>query len=151
MDDPRARRMLMRHEGWSTEDAQLNESPGVTAPNQELGGAELRPEQAMKEAGKSEALSRDFNLSEVPWKHSKFQEFIFEGIEKADPPRRFSIPKLRIYDGISDLAYHVQLYQHSMALWVGNEPLLCKVFLLSLRDLALKRFSCLKPRSISRF
>ena len=39
-----------------------------------------------------------------------FESPFSEEIEKADPPRWFSIPKLRVYDGISDPAYHVQHY-----------------------------------------
>ena len=80
-----------------------------------------------------------------------FEYPFLEEIEKADSPRRFSISKLRVYDGISDPAYHVQHYLHSMALWIGNEPLMCKVFPSSLGDLALKWFSRLKPRSICCF
>ena len=80
-----------------------------------------------------------------------FESPFSEEIEKADLPWRFSIPKLRIYNGTSDLADHVQHFQHSMALWVGNEPLMCKVFPSSLGDLALKWFSRLKPRSICNF
>ena len=80
-----------------------------------------------------------------------FETPFSEEIEKADPPRRFAIPKLRIYDGTSDPAYHVQHFQHSMALWIGNEPLTCKVSPSSLGDLALNWFSHLKPRSIRIF
>ena len=40
----------MRHKGWSTEGAQLSESLEATTPNQELGRAELKLGQPMKEA-----------------------------------------------------------------------------------------------------
>ena len=80
-----------------------------------------------------------------------FESPFSKEIKRLDPPRRFSIPKLRIYDGTSDPADHIQHYQHSMTLWVGNESLMCKVFPSSLGDLALKWFSRLKPRSIRSF
>ena len=38
-----------------------------------------------------------------------------------------------------------------MALWIGIEPLMCKVLPLSLGDQALEWFSRLKPRSICNF
>ena len=44
-----------------------------------------------------------------------FESSFSEKIEKVDSPRRLSIPKLRIYDGTSNLANHVQYFQHSMA------------------------------------
>ena len=80
-----------------------------------------------------------------------FESPFSKEIERVDLPLRFSNPKLRVYDGISDPADHVQRYQHSMALWIGNESLMCKVFPSSLGDLALKWFSLLKPRSIHSF
>lgn len=79
-----------------------------------------------------------------------FESPFSEEIEKADSSR-FTIPKLRVYDGTLDPADHVQHFQYSMALWIGSEPLMCKVFPSSLGDLALKWFSCLNPRSIHSF
>lgn len=63
----------------------------------------------------------------------------------------FLNPKPRVYDGTSDPVDHIQHYQHPMALWIGNELLMCKVFPSCLGDLALKWFSRLKPRSICSF
>ena len=57
-----------------------------------------------------------------------FESPFSKEIEKADPLQRFYIPKLRIYNGTSDPVDHVQHFQHFMALWVGNEPLMSKVF-----------------------
>ena len=67
-----------------------------------------------------------------------FESPFSKEIQRVDPPRRFSIPKLRIYDGTSDPADHVQHCQHSMALWVGNEVADVESFPLELRRHSLK-------------
>ena len=52
-------------------------------------------------------------------------------LEKFEASKRFNMPRLQIYDGKSDPNFHIGLYLNSMALYTGNEPLLCKVFPLS--------------------
>ena len=49
-------------------------------------------------------------------------------LDKFAAPKRFSMPRFQIYDGKSDPNFHVGLFLNSMALYSGNEPLLCKVF-----------------------
>ena len=46
-------------------------------------------------------------------------------LDKFEPPKRFSMPRFQIYDGKSDPNFHVGLYLNSMALFSGNESLLC--------------------------
>lgn len=57
-------------------------------------------------------------------------------LDKVEAPKRFSMPGFQIYDGKSDPNFHVGLYLNSMALYTGNEPLLCKVFPLSFGEIA---------------
>ena len=49
-------------------------------------------------------------------------------LDKFEAPKRFSMLRFQIYDGKSAPNFHVGLYLNSMALYSGNEPLLCKVF-----------------------
>ncbi|KAL7216215.1 hypothetical protein ACSBR1_028209 [Camellia fascicularis] len=53
-------------------------------------------------------------------------------LDRFEAPKRFSMPRFQIYDEKSDPNFHVGLYLNSMALYSGNEPLLCKVFPLPL-------------------
>ncbi|KAL7262102.1 hypothetical protein ACSBR1_000478 [Camellia fascicularis] len=57
-------------------------------------------------------------------------------VDKFEAPKRFSMPRFQIYDGKSDPNFHVELYLNSMALYSGNEPLLCKVFPSSFGEIA---------------
>lgn len=61
--------MLARREGWSAEGAHLSGSPGITIPNQGLGGAKLRTEPMTKEArllapdlGKKERMKSNHDI-----------------------------------------------------------------------------------------
>ncbi|KAL7259762.1 hypothetical protein ACSBR1_005602 [Camellia fascicularis] len=49
-------------------------------------------------------------------------------LDKFEAPKRFHMPRFQIYDGKFDPNFHIGLYLNSMALYTGNEPLLCKVF-----------------------
>ncbi|KAL7222746.1 hypothetical protein ACSBR1_024448 [Camellia fascicularis] len=57
-------------------------------------------------------------------------------LDKFETPKRFSMPRFQIYDGKSDPNFHVGLYLNSMALYSGNELLLCKVFPSSFGEIA---------------
>ena len=68
-----------------------------------------------------------------------------------DPPRGFSIPPFAMYDGSSDPYDHMLHYNQAMILSVGDDRLLCKVFLASLRGPALAWFHKLPRGSINTF
>ena len=46
-----------------------------------------------------------------------------------EPPMRFLVPKLTIYDGTSDPFNHVMNFRQLITLNIGNDVLLYKVFL----------------------
>ena len=68
-----------------------------------------------------------------------------------DPSRSFSIPLFVMYDGSSDPYDHMLHYNQAMILSVGDDRLLCKVFLASLKGPALAWFQKLSRGSINSF
>ena len=68
-----------------------------------------------------------------------------------DPPRGFSIPPFAMYDGSSDPYDHMLHYNQAMILNAGDDRLLCKVFLASLKGPALAWFHKLPKGSINTF
>ena len=62
-------------------------------------------------------------------------------IERAPMPNRFTRPPFNSYDGKTDPVEHVNHYIHMMSLHTHNDALMCKVFPLSLRSIALKWFN----------
>ena len=54
-----------------------------------------------------------------------------------EPPRGFVIPPFAMYDDSSDLYDHMLHFNQAVILNAGNDRLLCKVFLASLKDPAL--------------
>ena len=68
-----------------------------------------------------------------------------------DPPRGFFIPPFAMYDGSSDSYDHMLHYHQAMILNVGDDRLLCKVFLASLKGPALAWFHKLPRGSINTF
>ena len=54
-----------------------------------------------------------------------------------EPPRGFFIPTFAMFDGSVDPYDHMLHYNQAMILNARNKRLLCKVFLASLRGLAL--------------
>ena len=54
-----------------------------------------------------------------------------------EPPRGFMVPKFSTYDEINDPSDHIMHYRQLMTLDIGNDALLCKVFLASLHIQAL--------------
>ena len=57
-----------------------------------------------------------------------------------EPPRRFVIPAFAMFDGSTDPYDHMLYYSQAMTLNAGNDLLLCKVFLASLRGPVLAWF-----------
>ncbi|XP_028071742.1 uncharacterized protein LOC114274071 [Camellia sinensis] len=57
-------------------------------------------------------------------------------LDAFEAPKRFHMPRFQIYDYKSNPNFHVGLYLNSMALWSGNEQLLCKVFPSSFGEIA---------------
>ena len=68
-----------------------------------------------------------------------------------DPPRGFSIPPFTMYDGSSDPYDHILHYNQAMILSTGDDRLLYKVFLTSLKGPALAWFHKLPRGSINTF
>ena len=68
-----------------------------------------------------------------------------------ESPRRFVIPAFATFDCFADLYDHMLHYNQAMILNVGNDQLLCKVFLASLRGPALAWFHKLPHNSINSF
>ena len=68
-----------------------------------------------------------------------------------DPPCGFSIPPFAMYDGSSDPYDHMLHYNQAMILNAGDDRLLCKVFLASLKAPALAWFHKLPRGSINIF
>ena len=67
------------------------------------------------------------------------------------PPRGFAIPLFAMYDGSSDPYDHMLHFNQAMLLNVGNDRLLCKVFLASLKGPTLAWFHKLPRGSINSF
>ncbi|XP_034709000.1 uncharacterized protein LOC117932071 [Vitis riparia] len=72
-------------------------------------------------------------------------------IVKYEPPRGFIIPKFSTYDRSSDPFDHIMHYRQLMTLDMGNDMLLYKVFLASLKGQALSWFHRLPVNSIDNF
>ena len=68
-----------------------------------------------------------------------------------EPPRGFVIPLFAMYDGSSDRYDHMLHFNQAMILNVEDNRILCKVFLASLKGLALAWFQKLPERSINTF
>ena len=68
-----------------------------------------------------------------------------------EPPREFIIPAFSKFDGSIDPYDHMLHYNQAMILNFGNDRLLCKVFLVSLRGPALAWFHKLPCNSINSF
>jgi hypothetical protein len=87
---------------------------------------------------------------ETVWKalhqisHSPFSK----EIERACLPRNFSAPTYVIYDGKADPVGHISHYRQSMALHLGNNALMCRMFPSSLGPMSLRWFNRLPHSSI---
>uniref|UniRef100_A0A2N9GII3 Retrotransposon gag domain-containing protein n=1 Tax=Fagus sylvatica TaxID=28930 RepID=A0A2N9GII3_FAGSY len=93
--------------------------------------------------------SMAFHLGTV-WKvlhqisHSPFSK----EIERAHLPGKFSSPNYVMYDGRADPIRHISHYRQSMALHLGNDALMCRVFLSSLGPMSFRWFNRLQHSSI---
>ena len=87
---------------------------------------------------------------EIVWKdlhqisHSPFSK----EIEKAHLPGNFSAPNYVMYDGKADLIGHISHFRQSMALHLGNNALMCRMFPSSLEPMSLRWFNRLPHSSI---
>ena len=68
-----------------------------------------------------------------------------------EPPRRFVIPPFAMHDGSSDPYDHMLHFNQAMILNDGNDQLLCKVFLASLKGPALAWFYKFPRGSLNSF
>ena len=68
-----------------------------------------------------------------------------------EPPIGFLVPKFFAYDGSSDPFDHIMHYRQLMTLDIGNDALLCKVFLASLQGQALSWFHRLPMNFVDNF
>ena len=68
-----------------------------------------------------------------------------------EPPHGFSIPPFAMYDGSFDSYDHMMHFNQAMTLSAGNDRLLCKVLLVSLKGPALAWFYKLPKGSINLF
>uniref|UniRef100_A0A2N9I4J6 Uncharacterized protein n=1 Tax=Fagus sylvatica TaxID=28930 RepID=A0A2N9I4J6_FAGSY len=87
---------------------------------------------------------------ETVWKalhqisHSPFSK----EIESARLPRNFSAPTYVMYDGKADPVGHISHYRQSMAIHLGNNALMCRMFPSSLGPMSLRWFNRLPHSSI---
>uniref|UniRef100_A0A2N9H6C8 RNase H type-1 domain-containing protein n=1 Tax=Fagus sylvatica TaxID=28930 RepID=A0A2N9H6C8_FAGSY len=87
---------------------------------------------------------------ETVWKalhqisHSPFSK----EIESARLPRNFSTPTYVMYDGKADPVGHISHYRQSMAIHLGNNALMCRMFPSSLGPMSLRWFNRLPHSSI---
>ena len=65
--------------------------------------------------------------------------------------REFIVPKFTMYDRTSDPFDHIMHFRQLMTLNIGNDALLCKVFLTSLHDQALSWFHRVSKNSMNTF
>ena len=68
-----------------------------------------------------------------------------------EPPRGFAIPPFAMYDGSSDSYDHMLHFNQAMILSTGNDRILCKVFLTSLKGPSMACFHKLLRGSINSF
>ena len=57
-----------------------------------------------------------------------------EKCKSTELPKGFVVPKFTMYDGMNDPFDHIMHFKQLMTLDIGNDTLMCKVFLTSLHD-----------------
>nr|XP_023928673.1 uncharacterized protein LOC112040010 [Quercus suber] len=72
-------------------------------------------------------------------------------IEREKLPRQFRQPTFTMYNGRTDPVEHVSHFNQRMVVHLRNKALICKVFLSSLRSLAMRWFDGLEEGSINSF
>uniref|UniRef100_A0A2N9GAT2 RNA-directed DNA polymerase n=1 Tax=Fagus sylvatica TaxID=28930 RepID=A0A2N9GAT2_FAGSY len=87
--------------------------------------------------------SRNEDFSETSSSQSESRE-----IEKAKLSERYTAPHFKMYNGRTNPVTHIGHYQQSMALSRHNDPLMCRLFPSSLREVAMRWFNQLGTRTI---
>ena len=72
-------------------------------------------------------------------------------IIKYKTPRGFVVPKFAMYDGMSDPFDHIMHFRQLTILDIGNDALMCKVFLASLHGPTLSWFHRLQQNFVNKF
>jgi hypothetical protein len=119
-----------------------------------------------KKGGKSSGRGSRGNWSESPsmtrppYKAGRGQETVWKAlhqishshfskeIERAHLSGKFSSPNYVMYDGRADPIGHISHYRQSMALHLGSDALMCRMFLSSLGPMSLRWFNHLQHSSI---
>ena len=99
-------------------------------------------------------------MTRQPYKERRGQETVWKAlhqishspfskeIERAYLPGKFSPPNYVMYDGRADPIGHISHFRQSMALHLGNDALICRMFPSSLGPMSLRWFNCLQHSSI---
>ena len=88
----------------------------------------------------------------VSWRLDDMLSTLFDHhIINYEPLRGFMVLKFMTYDGTSNPFVHIMHYRQLMTLDIGNDTLLCKVFLASLHGQALSWFHLLWKNSVNNF
>ena len=66
-------------------------------------------------------------------------------------PAKFRMSQVEAFDGTKDPVDHLHTYKNQMELHGYQDPVRCRAFAITLKDLALAWFNRLKPKSISSF
>ncbi|CAL9016125.1 unnamed protein product [Prunus brigantina] len=82
--------------------------------------------------------------------HANSTPFTVE-IEYAAPPKRFSTPSFTHFKGDSDLESHFRHFKNAMILYKADDPLMCKVFAMTLEGAAQDWFHTLPSALIGNF
>ncbi|XP_030947588.1 uncharacterized protein LOC115971712 [Quercus lobata] len=91
----------------------------------------------------NDAMSKALNqISRSPFTHK-----IKEGVLL----RRFTQPTFTMYNGQTDPVENVSHFNQRMAVYSKNEALMCKMFLFSLRSVAMRWFNGLAVGSVNSF
>jgi hypothetical protein len=119
-----------------------------------------------KKGGRSSGRGSRGNWSESPsmtrqpYKERRGQETVWKAlhqishspfskeIERAHLLGKFSPPNYVMYDGRADPIGHISHFRQSMALHLGNDALMCRMFPSSLGSMSLRWFNHLKHSSI---
>ncbi|XP_021807300.1 uncharacterized protein LOC110751173 [Prunus avium] len=74
-----------------------------------------------------------------------------EEVERAPPPKRFTIPSITPFKGDSDPESHLRHFKSTMILYKADDALMCKVFAMTLRGAAQDWLHTLLSASIGNF
>ena len=93
---------------------------------------------------------RERRGQETVWKalHQISHSPFLKEIERAPLPRMFSPPNYVTYNGRADPIRHISHFRQSMALHLGDDALMCRMFPSSLGPMSLRWFNRLQHSSI---